>query len=542
MNELTPEELRKLNEVVQKVGGSRKVEAAMVYGSRVSGYSRPDSDYDIMVVVEKIRPRAKYVYGQFEDMYYSALLVEKKAFENDCAKATLGEFVSGRLLNRHVPILGEAFLKEHEAVLKKRVIVEGVQELLARYGPFANHLLLSPAYFLFNKLKKRAFIYPPVVYSYVKTYSSPQSVSNIQSALPSFSEQMEVLCEEGVLVHDRHGYRISEEALKRLKVFPISPTVRLATLGVRQYVTHGLAGNVGAEVAIKELLSKIGRARSKTTVPEELEEPRRLLSLPEGKLVFGGDWVEKAVEELGIEQPYSRRSNPLGDFFSTADLHTIVSDGKETRFVSKHYQDIWSLKWMVASVVALSARTFEARPLYRMSNEYEGLTTLKGLGVRTPRVLVVALDEKVMVLEHLSGVPLEELIKKKKGDDSLVRQACYQFGLTLGRLHQRGVTMGDTKPTNVLCTGPEISIIDLEQYQREGDYAWDVAEFVYYCATLTNEDMMMKIVEAFASGYTESGKEETLRKASAESYIIPFQLLVQPTVLVRVKEALKRKG
>jgi tRNA A-37 threonylcarbamoyl transferase component Bud32/predicted nucleotidyltransferase len=532
-------ELQKLKVIVERVANGRRVIAAMVYGSRVSGYARPDSDYDLLVVVDKLRPRAKYVYGNYEEIYYSVLLVDEKAFRKDCSSAALGEFVSGRLLNRYQPITGETFLNENEAVLKRRVVVEGLQELFARYGPFTQHFILTSAYFLFNKLKKRAFIYPPVVYSYVKTYSGFEASVNTQASLECFDRQMDALCNEGILRKEAGGYRVEPEAEKKLKVSPIAPTVRLATTGVKQYVTHGLAGNVGAEVAIKELISKIGRSRSKTSVPENLEEPRTLLSLPEGKLVFGGDWVEKAVEQLGAEQPYTSQSSPLGDFFSTATLHTVKSKSGEYKFVSKHYQDIWSLKWMVASVVALSARTFEARPLYRMSNEYEGLLRLKGLGVKTPRVLVVAPDDKVMVLEHLIGVPLEEMIRSKNIDLKRVEGYCFQFGSTLGVLHSKGMTMGDTKPTNVLCTDSSISIVDLEQFQRGGDEAWDVAEFAYYCATLAGEEVTMRLMKSFVSGYLQHGEKDVLYTASEESYIIPFQMLVQPPILGRIKEMLK---
>ncbi|MEM0117304.1 MAG: nucleotidyltransferase domain-containing protein [Conexivisphaerales archaeon] len=534
---LDEETRSKLLRIAERISKGVSVVSVIAYGSRVSGYARQDSDYDLIVVIEKLRPKAKYSYGMEEGLYYSALLVEDKSFRKDCEQGYLGEFVSGRLLNRFEVLLGEEYVSENEAKYKRRVVIETVQELIEKYGPLADQIVFNAKYVLFNKLKKRAFLYPPVAYSYIKTYSGKIGSENTDFATRQIERQMELLCDEGLLMRVSKGYMLSNRAENLLKSYPLASSLRLAKLGVKQYVTHGLAGRVGVDTAFKELFSKIGRVKERPEPPAELVDPRRELALPEGRLVFGSDWVEACAEELGIDKHYTHEAKSIGEFFATTNIHTLTSDGKVVKFVSKRYQDVWSLKWMVASIVALTARTFETRPMQRLANEYKGFIHLRMLGIKTPRVYVLAPEEKIMAREHLEGDSLEDLITSRSVDADILGYVS-KFASALGKLHQTGGSMGDTKPTNVLCLGNEIAIIDLEQAEENGDPSWDVAEFMYYTSTLVREEDVWKLADSFVKGYLEQGDPRVLVGASSQKYLLPFQALVQPNSLMAARNRL----
>jgi len=241
--------------------GGRKVVAIAAYGSKVAGYSRPDSDFDLIVVVDRLRPRAKYVYGAIDGKEFSALLVDEESIVKDATEASLGEFVAGRLLNVYEPLHGSSFLREVEHHLKRRVVLEAIEELLEKYDAFARQMLIPPSYFLFEKLKKRAFVYPPVIYSYAKTYSGPQKEGNIASSLQAFERVLKELEEEGFIRREGEYYVLTREAAKKIKAPLFAEPLRVAERGVKQYIAHGFAGMVGANTAFKELTSKISRSR-----------------------------------------------------------------------------------------------------------------------------------------------------------------------------------------------------------------------------------------------------------------------------------------
>lgn len=60
LQRLGEEERRELLEVADDiVGDGGKVLSVAAYGSKVAGYARPDSDYDLIVVVKKFRGRIR---------------------------------------------------------------------------------------------------------------------------------------------------------------------------------------------------------------------------------------------------------------------------------------------------------------------------------------------------------------------------------------------------------------------------------------------------------------------------------------------------
>ncbi len=173
---------------------------------------------------------------------------------------------------------------------------------------------------------------------------------------------------------------LTGEAAKKIKTPLFAEPLRLADRGIKQYIAHGFAGMVGANTAFKELTSKISRSRAVEKLPPELEEPKSLIRLQHGRLVFSSDWVKEAVSELKIRSPYLYRTENLGDFFSSAVLYTIQHPDGETKFVAKKFQDFWSFKWVVANIMTVTAKQFESKPLLRLAREYKGTINIEGRG------------------------------------------------------------------------------------------------------------------------------------------------------------------
>ncbi len=205
LNRLTPDETRLLLEVADDVvGDGGRALAVAAYGSKVAGYARPDSDYDLIVVAKKFRGRIRYQYVH-SPVTASALVVEASLLESDAIKASLGEFVSGRLLNVYEPLLNGDLIRKAEVESKKRVLAEEILEMGSQQGEFAQDLLLPLDYFLFDKLHKRALIYPPALYSYVRTYTCPSREENKAFTLEAFAEAALSLQSSGVLRIEARG-------------------------------------------------------------------------------------------------------------------------------------------------------------------------------------------------------------------------------------------------------------------------------------------------------------------------------------------------
>jgi len=547
LKRLGPDETRSLVEVAENVvGPGGKVVAVAAYGSKVAGYARPESDYDVIVVAKKFKGRIRYQYVN-DPVTASALVLEEDLLEGDAVKASLGEFVSGRLLNIYEPLLNPDVFRKAEVESKKRVMTEVIFELGSQHGEFAQDLLIPLDYFLFDKLHKRALIYPPALYSYIKTYTCPAGPENRAFSLEGFAEAALSLQASGFLrVEPSEGIggphiRILGEGLRSTAFSSLLSLFNLTKRGVRQYAVHGYAGRVGFNVFKDEALSKVKRMREKADPPLELAEPKRLICLSEGFVVAKNEEMVERLATLAGLVAYTKREKSLGDIYSTARLLTMKEpSGKEARFVFKHFADIRSVKWAILNVWT-APRKFSTSPQARMHREYSASIALRRGGVATPSIIGAVLDDKILVKEFIEGERLSDIVQGiltgRSGDTSTVAA----FGESLGLVHETGYALGDTKATNVVVTKDgQLYFTDLEQAAEGGDQAWDIASFLYYQAKLSLRDAgMRKVADAFLEGYKEANGTENIAKAKSAKYVAPFRPLTAPQVLKVVKDSLE---
>jgi len=156
--------------VINRVTKGFDIEAICMYGSRVSGYAKEESDYDLIVVINNYKDKVRYRYI-FDKIEISAIFVDKEYIISDAENASLGEFVVGRLLNPYEALVNKKFFETVEIVYKKRVILETIEKLQIRYRSLSGYLKIPTEYFLFRRLNFRMRMYPPVKYSYIMTYS-----------------------------------------------------------------------------------------------------------------------------------------------------------------------------------------------------------------------------------------------------------------------------------------------------------------------------------------------------------------------------------
>ena len=83
MSSISPHELKVIKKSISKVAKGREVVATCIYGSRVAGYNRPDSDIDLLVVLQNYPYVVKYIYFSESSAKVSALAVDREALLRD---------------------------------------------------------------------------------------------------------------------------------------------------------------------------------------------------------------------------------------------------------------------------------------------------------------------------------------------------------------------------------------------------------------------------------------------------------------------------
>lgn len=525
---LSESERSTLVEIGSSLVGKAGMSALCAYGSKVAGYARPDSDYDIIVVSKRFKEGVRYRYLD-APVAASALIVDEQLLRQDAQSSYLGEFVVGRLLNIYEPIVNPELLKSVEVDYKRRVIIEALLELSSDYGDFAKHLVIPYDYFLFDKLNRRASVYPPALYSYVRTYSCDQADENRAASIGGFAEAATSMESRGFLSAGPSGVQIVPEKLKADAFAKVQSLFSDTTRGVTQYAVHGYAGRVGLSVFSREAQSKLKRMRESPNPPTALSKPRSLLRLEEGVVIPSSSLLVKELAHILGFETYSTKERDIGEPYSTTRVLTFKDSSKERSVVVKHYTDVRSLKWALLGIWASAAGKFSMSPLARLDREYGMTPKLRLSGALVPGILAVAPDERILVKEFVAGPTLAAVIDRiLKGQKEGIA-AVSAYGDLLGKVHRSDIALGDAKASNVVVASDGLYLTDLEQASSGGDRSWDVAEFLYYTSKLSNREEAMKgVATSFLESYAKSGDKAVVSMARASKYSRPFRPFLTP--------------
>ena len=535
---LNTQERAELLDVAKKLAGKYAIESCCAYGSKVAGYARPDSDYDLILILKNYGHVIKYMYVH-DNLDLSVLIVDSKSLIKDAEKATLGEFVVGRLLHAYEPLENAEYLEEVEIKYKKRVILEEIRELAASNALYGE-ILIPPEYFLYSKVQKRAKVYPHALYSYIKTYSGSNAHRNLQASKKGFVQALRQLEEEGyVRVENEHAIIIPGK-VKARKSEKASLGMSNMMRGTLSYLVHTYAGRRTLNFVKQEAMSKIKRHKKvKNDVPPELKNPKSLLRLREGIVLDDKEWLKELAVNLGFKD-YTVREKKIGDMHAATTLYTLNENGKTEKFVTKHFASVKAVKWAAMNLWVAGVKRFQVDPCVRLGREYAAMLYMKTLGIDTPQILAVALDKRLLITKYVEGETLSNIINSILDNKTTDTSMITQFGTMLHKLHANDCTLGDTKPSNMLVSDGRIYFTDLEQFAFGDDRAWDVICFIYYSMKFTsNAEGARKVVRAFLDGYMQNGDMSILRKSLSRKYLPAFYPALVLGVVTAVRDEIK---
>jgi Kae1-associated kinase Bud32 len=533
---LEQNERNELLRVAQKLAKNHVIEACCAYGSKVAGYARTDSDYDLLLVLRNYGHIIKYLY-QKNDFDVSVLIVDSKSLINDAEKAALGEFVVGRLLHPYEPLINAEYFEDVERRYKKRVVLEELKEL-AVTDPLYSELLIPIDYFLYSKLHKRAIVYPHALYSYVRTYSDPHGKENLKKGRKSFMLALKELEKEGFITFENSFVEISEKLAVKLGE-KASLTMSNVMRGMFSWLVHTYAGRRTLIFVKREAKSKLKRSKTRGKIPIAMENPRTLLQLQEGIRLEGERWLKELATRLNFND-YSITRRKLGDLHAATTLYTLTENGKMERFVVKDFASIRAVKWAAVNVWAAGVKKFDFDPVSRLRREYRAMRYLRSIGLNAPDIVACVPDKKLLITRYIDGEKLSEIIEEillgKSDDTSVVTQ----WGQILQVLHAKGHTVMDTKPSNILLYDNKLYFTDLEQFTFDSDKAWDIACFLYYSMKFTsNEEAVRKIVRAFLDGYMQHGSISVVKKALDRKYVSPFYPALVLGIITAIRDEIR---
>lgn len=161
-----------------------------------------------------------------------------------------------------------------------------------------------------------------------------------------------------------------------------------------------------------------------------------------------------------------------------------------------------------------------------------------------PEILGADLRSRSILFAYVPGDGLGILLFKLAHGAQLGQReenAAHSAGLLLAEAHKLEAALGDTKPENfIVDRNGDVTLVDLEQARENGDYGWDIAEFLYYSGHywLPFNKELSDYVDSFVKGYLEVGSTRTLRKAASPKYVRVFSVWTPPNVLMHIRKRL----
>jgi len=543
------EQQTRILQELSDIASGREMVGCAIYGAEVCGYAGPDTDVDVLLILKDYLPGVKYHFKKLDGKYAAILVVDKGLFEKDVEKALLGEFVAARILARYIPLVNPVYLGHHEVSLKKRIVGESLESLALEYTHLLDEILISPEFFLFDKVNRILKVYPFFKYHYLNAFREDLKARNLEATMPGFRSALNELAADG-LVSLQDGFVRTKESFiaktTRKRLLPAEIGKNLERSAV-SYVVAGLSRSINPLMVLRETLRMVDRELSLLDLEkQELDDPKSFLFLPvkhgvvklSDETTIGGFVQSIPMFKAATDIKVSR----LSAVFNTVYLIELTVAGEKHRVVAKKFEEWINAKWINLALWAFGTQNFVVLGRRRLANECAMNRAMNRLGFHVPEIYHVSWERRMLFEEYVQGTPLERTVKTlatetlNDRDLELIRRA----GGLVAKIHQKEYVLGDCKPENmILDPDDRLFVIDLEQAGKRGNKIWDVAEFVYYgCRYGVHRVGIRAVTRSFIQGYLQEGSRDVVVAASRPQYARVFAPFVPAHLLMETAKEL----
>ncbi len=530
---------------VGEISPSSKLVALCEFGPSVYGRRGSWLGLDLMAVCEEysegVRSHRRFI-GKNEGRF---LVVDRELFESDVKNGALGDFLTDKLLYPYQPLYNAEYLNGYTLRFQSRLVKEEVKNLVFEYGETSRELVAKPEFYPLSRMRIRARIFTPSLSDYIKLLDEKVRDRNLKTLAESFLKAAATIGTETVEVEDSY-IRISDSLVDRLLKNKgpqhVVNIIQQSQRAVNSYLTRGRAVFLNLDLMARELYNSF-RLQIEQVTEERPEDPKNYLFIRTARgLVSVNERtpLEKAIAE--VRPGHGVTVVPLAGVLNEVYL---ITSGRE-RLVAKRFTDWHDFKWFTLNLVSFGSKFFSVSGKARMTNEYGINRYLARKQIKVPEMVHISVNERILIEQYVPGKPVDKLVAEMVNQKSLTPsqlRMTEQLGETLSRIHEVGVSVGDAKPENFVAKEDEIYAVDLEQGGKKGDYAWDVAELLYYSGHYSRnpipESGLTQFIQGFIRGYTEHGVVPELKKAAGVKYVKVFSVWTPAPVLLEISRMLR---
>ncbi|MEM1566112.1 MAG: lipopolysaccharide kinase InaA family protein [Candidatus Bathyarchaeia archaeon] len=517
---------------------------------------------EFLLIIKGFKPRLMNYVRFFDDRPAIFYAVDRWVFEKDVDVGFLGEAFAVHLIFPYTPLVNAGYLRAKEVKLKKRLILELLENLVLTFPELSREIRIKPEYFVYESMLNRARLFPPMYNTLSHFFQNEVREQNFNRVMEGYLIALKELEKEGLVECENGFYKISKSFIENFKsrktLFTnlfrsAQKALFMSLLGAFPKVLGVLSERADILLKFQFFESEKGGLKMEF----HIEDPKKYLFVPTAH-GFVSLAVQVSVEDfvdkiLKIDGGKTVIVEALGGVLNDVYLIRVPVNGEERRFVVKSFKDWSGFKWFPLTLWTVGTRTFTILGRSRLERECSINHFLYSRGFAVPKLLGMNHSEGLIFMEYVEGETLDKIVKRilsqpnvdKIGEElKLIRRV----GEIFAKVHALDVTLGDTKPENILIgKDNKIYLMDFEQASRKGDKAWDIAEFLYfvghYVPSLTGTKPVEAVANTFIEGYLEGGGSlEVVRAAGKPKYTKVFSVFVLPHVILTISNICRKAG
>ncbi|MDI6690592.1 MAG: AarF/UbiB family protein [Candidatus Bathyarchaeota archaeon] len=540
------------------IADANQIIAACVCSDYALGLSNEKSLAEVLLIVHGFQPKLMNYLKVFRERSAIVLVVDQGVYEMDVERGFLGEAIASGLLFPYIPLVNGDYLRFQEIKLKKRLILELLENLVLAFPELSYEFHIKPEYFLYETILSRARLFPPMLYNVFNFMRKDVKKKNVENSLKGYLEALKDLESENVIEFSDDYVRISKEFADKAKTRKVRFTSLFKT--AQRALFTSLLGFFPKTLSFisqsREALFRLQRfPKENSEIVHQIEDPQKYLYVPTAsgliplaskvdvetfakKVLCAGEDAKVEVEEVG---------GVLNDVYLVRGL----VNGVEKKVVVKSFRDWSSFKWFPLTLWTFGTRTFAVLGLSRLERECAINQLLRSKGFRVPKIFHVSHSQRLIFIEYIEGENLSNIIKRilaSKTADNVSKEleVVRRVGEEFAKIHALGIALGDTKPENIIVgKNGEIYILDFEQASRNGDMVWDVAEFLYYAGHYVSPFVGVRsaelITKVFIEGYLGVGGDvKIVKEAGKPKYTKVFSVFTLPHIMLTISNACRK--
>ncbi len=513
---------------------------------------------DIILIIQSFQPKIMSYIKTVNEKSIFVFAIDQWVFERDIEIGLLGEAIASKLIFPHSTLLGEEYLHRKEVSLKKRLILESLENLASNFPELTHRIQIKPQYFLYEILSSRIRVSPLINYDIASLMNG--LALNEAEFLQPYNEALKELEAEKKIFYLNDYVKVSEKILKQCT----DPRVKIVNLSKNapRRLFQSIFGTFPQLISIFSQNTEAFVKAQKNNWVREAAQPyffidtkkyvffqtsTGLLSLSDKIDIksFAQKMILNPSEDIEVES--------IGGMLNDVYLINARGKGVETKVLAKRFKDWSGFKWFPLTVWSLGARPFSITAQARLSKEYAISEFLYSEGFNVPKILHVSNAERLIFMEYIEGENLSLSIKRiatASGNETFEKELANlsKAGEILAAVHSHNIVLGDSKPENMIIK-PDgtIFMIDFEQASQDedGDRAWDVAVFLYYAGhylqPLYGNAKAELIAKAFINGYLKGGGNiEAIKKAGLPKYTRVFGIFTMWNIISTISNVCKK--